>query len=223
MGCSFFADQMSETQYRSMLEVVEAVLPTPPLVYRIDTAGQIHQVDEPAAWFMAHLNDSIPTIFCNGLEDDDEYVGLSVIPQPSPEFRAMVDWPWTEPYVERVFDLVRAFGPVSQAIWGAATMTTSGAALGRGAGRQAPIPEPDPLRPFSLRMPNRADWIAYWSEATCAAVDFGPDDARAGLFYRVEWLAGHGVVWQLTADSLDVDRPEHLAAVSALYRAFPAL
>ncbi|MEM9492862.1 MAG: DUF5953 family protein [Myxococcota bacterium] len=229
----FFTDMVDESRYRAMLSAIESTLPTGPLVYRITEAGEIARLAEPAAWFMSRLGDGAPSILCNG--DAGEYVGFSVIPspvlslhsltadRPQIEFQLLLQWPWTSAYVAQTFALVRSFGPCASAHWGVVSDEDSTLALKRGIGRQSSASRSATLSPRPRLTPCWVSWIAYWSEATCAVLDFGPDDTRTELFHRVAWIAGHGVVLQLTADSLDVERPEHLAAISALYRAFPEL
>lgn len=65
-------------------------------------------------------------------------------------------------------------------------------------------------------------WLNCWSLGTCAHVGFSLE-RHGALFERVEELAGHGFLLQLTGDPLDLERPEHMARLEALCRALPAL
>jgi hypothetical protein len=211
-----------------MLTAIESSLPTAPLQYRIAKTGSIHLVDDPGAWCAAHLARDTPAVICNG--DENDYVGLMAVameamsvPQGRPLVQVMVRFPWTPPFIKRLPDMFCTFGPGARAYWGTASSSETDFAIVKGAGRKSSDPGfPRPISP-SVLIPGRLAWISYWSDATCRWLGFSPVDPRATLFARVIPIQGHGVVLQLTEDLLDLDRPEHLAALTAAYAAFPAI
>jgi hypothetical protein len=87
------------------------------------------------------------------------------------------------------------------------------------AGLPALSPRADHLA--TAAAPAQLGWINHWSAATARYLDLGPSAAQA--FWRCEsrptgaWLA------TLTAEPLDLERPDHAAALVDAYRRLPKL
>lgn len=236
MTCLFFVPSIDEPKARAMLAAMEAILETGPLAYRVEPNGRFHAVDDPAAWLVDRLAGHTSALICNG--DEDEYASLMAVAIPPALvsggerlIQMVVNFPDTPAYVERMPDLFAAFGPAAGAYWGIDMLGKASLAIADGAGRTPP--DPMPLQPTSpsAAIPGRLAWTCYWSDEACRLLGFSPknesddegDDARASLFARVTRVAGHGVVLQLTSDMLDLDRPAHLAVLTAIYDAFPPM
>ena len=211
-----------------MLAAMETILPAGPLSYRVEANSSFHAVDDPAAWLIARLAEHTSALVCNG--NEDEYVSLMAVAIPpalvsggEPLLQMMVNFPDTPAYVDRAPELFAAFGPAGGAYWGIDMLGKASLAIADGAGRTPPDPMPMwPTSP-SAAIPGRLAWVCYWSGEACRLLGFSPDDARASLFARVTPAAAHGVVLQLTSAMLDLDRPAHLARLTAIYDAFPAI
>lgn len=211
-----------------MLAAIEATLPTAPLVYQTEASGRIQAVDAPGAWFADRLAGQAPALLCNG--NEDEYVSLmavgmapALVSGGGPLVQVVVNVPEYPGFVERVPEVVRAFGPAAGAHWGVDTLGKAGFAIAKGAGRassDSALPGP---RALSALVPGRLGWVSYWSQETCRLLGFSPEDGRASMFARVSPVPGRGVVLQLTDDMLDLARPVHLAKLRAAYDAFPAI
>jgi hypothetical protein len=125
-------------------------------------------------------------------------------------------------------DAIAAVGSAAGAWWGAASPEAANVSIAAQVvhphlPRQPPAGLPALCLPARLahpRLPQRLGWINYWSAETAAALGF-PDPARdAALLARSRPVEG-GWVLRLTDAPLDLDRPEHLAALREAYDRLP--
>jgi hypothetical protein len=63
-------------------------------------------------------------------------------------------------------------------------------------------------------------WINYWSENTVEIVEFN-QAKDSDLFYKIQHTDNGGIILQLTEEPLDLEIPEHLAALKKVYERFP--
>jgi hypothetical protein len=84
----------------------------------------------------------------------------------------------------------------------------------------AGLPRLDLAEDLAPDVPRRLGWINYWSAAMAARLGF--DGAAGDLFAEVRQVA-NGWIVQLTTEPLDLDRPEHLAALKRAYERFGAI
>ena len=78
----------------------------------------------------------------------------------------------------------------------------------------------DPRRRVDPRIPSYIGWMNYWSAETCGLLNF-PDLARDEqlLSHSYQTPLGAWIV-KLTADPLDVTRPDHVQMLQWAYRRF---
>jgi len=73
----------------------------------------------------------------------------------------------------------------------------------------------------SPEYPELLEWLNYWSPTTCALIGF-PEPARDEEWLRLAVQSPASGAWlvPLTADPLDLQRPEHIAVVQRAYARF---
>jgi hypothetical protein len=87
------------------------------------------------------------------------------------------------------------------------------------AGLPALSPRADQLA--TAATPAQLGWINHWSAATARDLALGPSTAQA--FWRCEHLPSGAWLATLTAEPLDLQRPDHAAALVEAYRRLPRL
>lgn len=227
LTCHIYTRVVNDTRFHAAIAATEATLPTEPLVYTFGDSPKPARLDDPGAWIRdKFLADDTGSISNANWQAFVRLFALPLLPdfvlEPEPQGKLVVDVPYTPEFTARMADLVRAVCPAAHAYWCHATPKTMSVRIKEGAGRKNPPPSAHSA-PRSAAIPWRLGWINYWSDESCRLLDFSPDDSRAKLFTRVEPIEGHGVVLHLTEEPLDLDQPEHLAALTAAYDAFPAI
>ena len=121
----------------------------------------------------------------------------------------------------------------TEAHWGAATSLRTGARIGRQVqpregGREGPLGLPRLLVTDDLAgpdVPQVLGWINYWSAPTVARLAFPATERKRGEDWvrRARRLESGAWVVQLTDDSLDLDRSDHLKVLQRAYKRFAAV
>lgn len=71
-------------------------------------------------------------------------------------------------------------------------------------------------------IPQGVEWTNYWSRETAETLGFSESE-HARLFYRWERGPRGSLVFQLTPEPIELDRPADIEALKAVYEAFPGL
>ncbi|NTX07760.1 MULTISPECIES: DUF5953 family protein [Myxococcus] len=176
--------------------------------------------------FLRNDNDKHPVTIA-GWENPN---GLAA--EGPPHFEVHVDLTLDTAGPVAATDVLEAVAEGARALWGHATPFNAGVEI---AEQTSPTQEGSPRPPRGLpalklpdmirspEIPHRLGWLNYWSAATARAIGF-PDPARdADLLLRARHTATGGWVVRLTDAPLDLDNPDHLAALLRGYERFPEI
>jgi hypothetical protein len=181
-------------------------------------------IPDPTGWLHQRIvAGEITGSLCNGREDAFASLGAIVFRSaPAPVGKGRLKLSVRGDVAPPMWlPLMRAIAPLSEAIYGHAGGIAESARMQllarNGEMRMYPARILDP------RVPPLLCWINYWSGATLAYLGTDLDDlVRRGLCAHAEPCAD-GVLWQLTAEPLDLDRADHAAAAAAARAAFPII
>ena len=171
--------------------------------------------------------------------DDDFRVSVtgwgipaSLCPGGRAQFEFHVALPLSADGVAGAPALLEAVAEAGRAFWGHATPFNAGVDIARQTKNRPDDLEPPPRglpvikSPSAIRapeIPHRLGWLNYWSAAAAHAIGF-PDASRdAELLARARRTPSGGWVVQLTDAPLDLDHPDHLAALLRAYVRFPEI
>ncbi len=149
-----------------------------------------------------------------------------------PHFEVHADLPLDAAEITAAADVLEAVAEGARALWGHATPFLAAVDIAEQTAPTLAGP-PSPPRglpalklPEKIRspdIPHRLGWLNYWSAAAALAIGF-PDPSRdAELLSRAQRTATGGWVVRLTDAPLDLDNPEHLAALLRAYERFPRI
>jgi hypothetical protein len=229
MNLKLYMHDFDEAVAAVALAAIPRYLPTPPLIYYLEQGIERHEAEDPAAWMVAHAPTLEPAMLSNGQED--AFVGISAhlstgefFPEEEPRADMSISFPERPEYLAGVPALLRALGPAMRAYFGKSTPKDARWAIVRGAGNKCPLPPGDPRSAYTNPLiPVSPGWVNYWSYETCELLGFSLERGHGALFARVEDLPGHGLFLQLTEELLDLDQPDHLARLEAVYDALPEM
>lgn len=223
MRADFDLPDLAHERVDAFVRTAEQVLGVR-LQYRVTPRGELEPIEDAPAWIVGawpalsaatawgeHEDILAAIIFVTNGVLGDAHVGVSVAygPPTLPTVGVTIDFPGPQ-----AFDLLAAVGSASAARWGETMPPGAGLRI---AGL---VWDERRFEPKQIGAPTTLAWIGYWSLDVCAELGFSAADERARLFARVLEIEGHGLVWQLTADPLDLSRPEHMDALTAVYEAF---
>lgn len=143
--------------------------------------------------------------------------------------RALLDISETPPLGPRAPELFIALAETLSAYWGilspddAATLVAD--QVRRRGEQRAPLHGLPWIRrshDLPRDVPHRLGWLNYWSGTAATRIGFSDSAEDRAALAETRRLA-HGWVVQLTREPLDVQRPDHIAALQAAYRRFPAI
>jgi hypothetical protein len=203
------------------LSAMNECLPTRPLIYQIAGGGALRKVPEPALYAYEEMSTKNHGHLCNGQEDSPvtltaQYVEARHVPDGQPLLDLMITVPQTPAFLDRGTRFLQTLCPAIDALFGEASAPQTGGRIARdfvGVWKEA----------LSAAVPVLIGWLNYWSAETCHLLAFDLDGPKQRLFTEAHPCHGGGVVLRLTEDPLDLDRPEHLAALMAAYDAFPVI
>ncbi|NMO17827.1 hypothetical protein HPC49_16750 [Pyxidicoccus fallax] len=216
---------------------MEKALPGLRLGWRLSNSGRPIALPQRDAWLIESIEDGGFPIVCNG---DDSYpvtvwgrerAGF-LSPVGQAQFEVHAELPLDATVITAAADVLEAVAEGARAFWGRATPDEAAVDI---AYQTAPTPQgpPSPRRGLpalklfehirSPEIPYYLGWLNYWSAAAAKAIGF-PDPARdSELLTRARRTASGGWVVQLTDAPLDLDNPDHLAALLRAYERFPEI
>jgi len=191
----------------------------------IITEKSLIRVNDPDSLVRTNLDRHKGTELSNGIEE--RWVTLSFRTYSNMEFGnppiKVLAHDRGEHTIDHTPSLFSALAPLSQAVYGDAWTPKL---LRQFSQRYI---EDENGRPRQIDQPNiplTLGWLNYWSEAALQALNAtGIDLVAEGLaVHSAPCVGGQGgIVWQVTEDILDIQRPDHDARVQAIFSAFPAL
>lgn len=231
MNLHLYMHDFDEAVAAVALAAIPRYLPTPPLVYYLEQGIERRQAEDPAAWIVARAPTLEPAFLSNGREG--ALVSMSALlltgeyvtePEQEPRAQTSISFPERPEYLAGVPGLLCALGPAMRAHFGKSTPKDAAWAIIQGAGNKFPLPLGDPRSAYiHPHVPASPGWVNYWSYETCELLGFSLERGHSALFARIEDLPGHGLFLQLTEEPLDLDHPDHLARLEAVYDALPEL
>lgn len=235
LNCLLCPEDVDAASLDATLAVVASTLAIPPLEYRIDDTGGIHRIAGPGSWLIERIDAGEPALLCNGDEQQLVSIDISILqPRYVPRNGRLAEvWlriPNRPELAKHAYPLIRLLGPAVRAYWGhISPVGVGGEILRRYAALSSTALPPGALVIGILThvphpaIPALIGWVNYWSAETCQLVDFSPTAPQSRVFQHVVACEGGGVALQLTAAPLDLENPEHIAALEAAYDAFPAI
>jgi hypothetical protein len=222
---------------RTVVHAMERTLPGLRLEWAISDEGQPILLPQRDVWVAEGTTDGEVPLLCNGDEHHLVTVyGTKMLareaPGGQPEFEVHAKLPLDAACIAAAVNVLEGVSEGASAFWG--HVTPSGTALDialqtspHAGGPPRPPRGLPALKPsWDLRspeLPHRLGWLNYWSAATARTLGF-PDATRdAELLSRARRTATGGWVVALTEAPLDLDRPEHLAALLRAYARFPEI
>ncbi|SEU33489.1 DUF5953 family protein [Stigmatella erecta] len=220
----------------AVVHAMERALPSLRLEWTVSDDHQLRPLQQREAWLaQARRNGGFPLV-CN---NDESYpvtiFGLELSARSGPGGQALfevhADVPLHTAVLAAAVGMLDAVAEGAGALWGHATPFRASAEIA-GQTIHPHMPEipprglpalklPEKIR--SPEIPHRLGWLNYWSAAAALAIGF-PDPAEdADLLSRARRTASGGWVVQLTDAPLDLDKPDHLAALLRAYERFPEI
>jgi hypothetical protein len=216
---------------------MEKALPGLRLRWRLSDSGRPIPLPQRDAWLVESIEDGEFPIVCNG----DESYPVTVFgrersglfsPGGQPQFEVHAEMPLDEPVIAAAAAVLEAVAEGARSFWGHASRYGYGSEVAQQLRRSPHGPECSPRGLPMLNLPEKLPapeipcflaWLNYWSAAAAQAIGF-PDPARdADLLSRARRTASGGWVVQLTDAPLDLDRPDHVAALVRAYERFPEI
>lgn len=150
-----------------------------------------------------------------------------------PVLSVMCQYPMRPETLAFTNELLAKVGVALEAHWGEAASYVTGSRIGTqvkppGSNREGPPGLPPLLVTDDLAgpdVPQVLGWINYWSAPAVARLDFPASDPGRDEEWlsRAHRLPGGAWVVQLTDESLDLDRPDHLERLRLAYERFAAV
>ncbi|GEN12409.1 hypothetical protein MFU01_74460 [Myxococcus fulvus] len=220
-----------------ILHGMEEALPALQLRWRLSDSGRPIPLPQRDAWLIDSIEGGEFPLVCNG----DESHPVTVFgrersgrfsPGGQPQFEVHAELPRDETVLAAAAAVLESVAEGAHAFWGHAARYGYGSEVAQQLRRspQGPQCSPRGLPMLSMpeklpapEIPNFLAWLNYWSAATAQAIGF-PDPARdADLLSRARRTASGGWVVRLTDSPLDLDQPDHLAALLRAYERFPEI
>lgn len=209
-----------------LVRVVEDLFPPHRLFATLNDSAKPVPLDAPAEWAFAEAekDDFQMVILCNA--NEDEYVSLMLGHQRMGGevlSQVMIQLPPTLPR-SRFFPLVAGGGNAVDALWG---NLSNAVTWGRIAEQRAPRGQPQyglPKLDWNLSTPEipiELGWISYFGPAAVGGFGLGDPGDLVPPYCRAERTPLGSVVAQLTEDSLDLEKADHVAALKAAYVRLP--
>ena len=226
---------LSPEQFLSAIEYIERKLPPSDLSYELVPPGRPRRVQDRAE-FIRSVCESPDASSAFALYNSTEERIVSFAADYLVHWRTesywqvRVDQPPAEQSTSPMAPFVLELGDSLVAYNGQATTYQAGTAnlqLNRGMGPDfAPPYGLPPLYPpetyVSMAVPFGIEWINYWSHETVETMGFSESE-HAGLFHRWERSSSGALVFQVTPEPIELDRPEDIDALNAVYAAFPGI
>lgn len=234
-----YAPALEGDDHRTLAAVhgMEKALPGLSLEWRVTERRRLAALPQRDAWLTEQATRGEFPMVCN---NDERYpVMISgrrrsayVSPGGRPQLQIHAKLPLDAAVITAAADVLEAVAEGARAFWGHATPD---GASGDIAEQIAPTLEGPPSPPRGLpalklfehirspEIPYYLGWVNYWSAAAAKAIGF-PDPTRdSELLTRARRTASGGWVVQLTDAPLDLDNPDHLAALMRAYERFPEI
>ncbi len=219
------------------VEGMERAVPGLRLAWRLSDAGRPIALAQRGAWLAKSAASGEFGMLCNGDESypvtlDGRRESARSSPGGEPQLLVYAQLPQDEPVVAAAVDMLENVAEGVRAKWGTVAPGPLRLVIAAQVGPKLGNPEGPPLGLPMLKLawkirsptvPRYLGWINYWSAAAAEAIGF-PDPSRdAELLSRARRTASGGWVVSLTAAPLDLDKPEHLAALKRAYERFPEI
>ncbi|MCP3143278.1 DUF5953 family protein [Pyxidicoccus xibeiensis] len=219
------------------VQAMEKALPGLRLEWRVTEGRRLAALPQRDAWLTEKATRGEFPMVCN---NDERYpVMISgrhrsayVSPGGRPQLQVHAKLPLDAAVVAAAADVLEAVAEGARAFWGHATPD---AASGDIAEQIAPTMEGPPSPPRGLpalklfehirlpEIPYYLGWLNYWSAAAANAIGFPDPDRDSELLLRARRTTSGGWIVQLTDAPLDLDKPDHLAALLWAYERFPEI
>jgi hypothetical protein len=221
----------------AVVQGMERTFPGLRLDWKVSEDGRPIALPQRDVWLAEGTKDGGFPLVCNGDESFPVMVyGLQIPARQAPGGQPLLDvhaeLPLDEAVLAAAADVLGCVAEGAHAFWGHATPSRAGVEIARQT--RDPVHKPGvpprglpalklPEKLGSPEIPHRLGWLNYWSAAAARAIGF-PDPARdAELMSRARRTASGGWVVQLTDAPLDLDNPDHLAALLRAYERFPVI
>jgi len=216
---------------------LERALPGVRLEWRVTERRQLAALPQRDAWLAEAATRGEFPMVCNNNERypvmiSGQQESADVSPGGRPQLQIHAKLPLDATVITAAAEVLAGVAEGVRAFWGHATPDDAALDI---AYQTAPTLEgpPAPRRGLPAlklfehipapEIPCYLGWLNYWSVATAKAIRF-PDPARdSELLLRARRTAAGGWVVQLTAAPLDLDKPDHLAALLRAYERFPEI
>ncbi|NNB90033.1 DUF5953 family protein [Corallococcus exiguus] len=186
-------------------------------------------------WVVANTTDGGLPFLCN--DDDQALVTLYGLENPdgpggNPQLEIHMRLPLNASVITQAEVVLAAIAEAVAAWWGGLTPFTAAAEI---AEQTAPTLDGPPSPPRGLpilmapgvlsspAVPPHLGWLNYWSAASAQALGFPDPSLDAELLSRARQTATNGWIVRLTDAPLDLDKPDHLAALLRAYERFPEI
>lgn len=197
-----------------------ALPPSDALKFAVGPGGHLRSLADRAS---VVVTADLPLVVTNGVERRPVVLSISEIPggltgDGQPQLALSLGTPFEDTYVASADAVLTTLADTAGAWWGTVTPGPSGAGIALQATPACPpgLPRLDHVGALpSPAIPPRLGWRVWWSPAARAASG-NPDDPRLSS-------AGSGYLLRILDEPLDLDRPEHRDALSAIYAAFPGV
>ena len=196
-------------------------------------APRISHASDRARWLCTRAASGAIPLLASEEEPSVFFNARTVAARSSPyghaTIRAMLELPAS--YIANTARVVAGVGRALQAYWGMATPqpardTMVMQRVHPGQKRVPPLGLPKlkgGIVLASTAVPHELGWINYWPAPAAALLGFPDPDRDAEWLPYSTKLDDGGWIVQLTADPLDLERPEHLDAVKRAYKRFAAI
>ncbi|RKG61320.1 hypothetical protein D7V80_35030 [Corallococcus sp. CA054B] len=231
------ASQGSDGRALAIVHGLERALPGLHLKWTSSEKEDLIPLSNRDEWVVANgLNGRLPFL-CN--DDDNNLVTISGWENPNglasdgtPHFELHADFRMEAFSPIDAANALEAISDGARALWGHATPFKAAVEI---AEQTAPTLEGPPSPPKGLpalksardisspELPHRLGWLNYWSAASARALGFPAPSRDAEWLSRARRTPADGWILRLTDAPLDLDQPDHLAALLRAYDRFPEI
>ena len=196
-------------------------------------APRISHASDRARWLRAEAASGAIPLLASEEEPSVFFNAGALVARISPyghaTIRALLKFPTS--HMANTARVVAGVGRALQAYWGMATPQPARSTMALqhvhpGQKRVPPLGLPKlkgGIVLASTAVPHELGWINYWPAPAAALLGFPDPDRDAEWLPYSTKLDDGGWIVQLTADPLDLARPEHLDAVKRAYKRFAAI
>jgi hypothetical protein len=214
---------------RAIVHAMERALPGLRLAWKISDQGVPIALPQRDAWLAEAAERGRFPLLCNG---DESYPVTGLSPGGQPLFDVHAQLPLDEAVIAAATDILEGVAQGARALWGHATPDGVAGEISQQTSHPVHKPQVPPRGLPALKLsedirlpeiPLYLGWLTYWSAAAAQSIGF-PDPVRdADLLSRSRRTATGGWIVRLTQTPLDLDNPEHLAALVRTYERFPEI